>query len=48
VAGIMQYDVLRQGVVAAVYALQGGNAALVQWRKGREVKEVEQMTVWSE
>lgn len=48
VAGMMQYSVLRQSVVGAVNALQGGNAVLVEWRKGREVKEVKEMTVWSE
>ena len=47
-AGIMQYSVLRQCVIEAVYALQGGNAVLVECRKGREVKEVKQMTVLSE
>lgn len=48
VAGIMQYSVLRESVVGAVYALQGGNAVMVEWWKGREVKEVKEMTVLSE
>ena len=39
-AGIMQYSVLRQSVIEAVYALQEGRAVLVKWKKGREVKEV--------